>query len=31
LDQPLAAYEGDEPYVFVCYSHEDSAAVYPEI
>ena len=31
MDQPLAAYEGDEPYVFVCYSHEDSSTVYPEI
>jgi hypothetical protein len=31
LDQPFAAYEGDEPYVFVCYSHEDTGAVYPEI
>ena len=28
---PLPAYKGDEPYVFVCYSHEDSAVVYPEM
>jgi len=28
---PFAAYAGDEPYVFVCYAHDDSAAVYSEI
>ena len=30
-DRPLPAYDGDEPYVFVSYSHEDDALVYPEI
>ncbi len=29
--KPLPAYEGNEPYVFVSYSHEDADAVYPEI
>jgi hypothetical protein len=28
---PLPAYEGDEPYVFVSYSHRDEALVYREI
>lgn len=28
---PFEAYPGDEPYVFVSYSHQDRAAVYPEI
>ena len=31
MDQPLPPYKGDGSYVFVCYSHEDSADVYPEI
>ena len=31
MDQPFPAYRGDEPYVFVCYAHDDSAVVYPEI
>jgi TolB-like protein len=26
-----SAYQGDETYVFVCYAHEDSDTVYPEI
>ena len=25
------AYRGDEPYVFVCYAHEDEVTVYPDI
>ncbi len=29
--RPFAAYVGDEPYVFVCYGHDDDAVVYPEI
>ena len=29
--RPFAAYEGNEAYVFVCYSHENRALVYPEI
>ena len=28
---PFPAYDGDEPYVFVGYSHSDKADVYPEL
>ena len=31
MNKPLPAYEGSEPYVFVCYAHEDKAIVYKEI
>ncbi len=31
MDRPFSAYTGDEPYVFVSYSHSDSSAVYPEL
>jgi len=31
LEKPFPAYQGDEPYVFVCYAHEDSDIVYPEM
>jgi len=31
LDKPFPAYDGDEPYVFVCYAHDDAKIVYPEI
>ncbi len=31
MDRPFAAYTGDEPYIFVSYSHKDSDAVFPEI
>lgn len=31
MEKPFAAYSGDGPYIFVCYAHEDSDAVYPEI
>ena len=31
MQQPAPAYEGDEPYVFVSYSHQDEALVYREI
>lgn len=31
MSQPTPAYRGDAPYIFVCYSHEDTRAVYPEI
>ncbi len=31
MDKPFAAYRGDEPYVFVCYAHDDQGVVYPEI
>ncbi len=31
MEKPFAAYKGDEPYVFVCYAHEDADIIYPEI
>ena len=31
MEKPFRAYVGDEPFVFVCYSHEDAGIVYPEI
>lgn len=31
MEKPFPAYEGEEPYVFVCYAHLDAAAVYPDI
>jgi len=31
LDKPVATYNGNEPYVFVCYSHMDSASVYSDL
>jgi TolB-like protein/Flp pilus assembly protein TadD len=31
LETPFAAYQGDEPCIFVCYAHEDSDVVYPEM
>ena len=31
MDRPFPAYDGDEPYVFVSYSHDNSSAVYPEL
>ena len=31
MAEPLPAYRGDEPYVFVSYSHADEKAVYSEI
>ena len=31
MEQPLSAYRGDGPYVFVCYAHEDMDPVYREI
>ncbi|MDO5859411.1 hypothetical protein, partial [Methanobrevibacter sp.] len=30
-DAPFPAYEGDEPYIFISYSHDDSDLVFPEI
>ena len=30
-DRPLPAYEGDAPYIFVCYGHADADIVHPEI
>ena len=31
MAKPSSAYQGDEPYIFVCYAHEDVDLVYPEI
>jgi len=31
MDRPFPAYQGDEPYIFVSYSHEDSDIVFPGI
>jgi TolB-like protein len=28
---PFPAYRGEDPYVFVCYAHEDAGVVYPEL
>lgn len=30
-DKPFPAYEGDAPYFFVSYAHEDADTVYPEL
>lgn len=31
LKKPFPAYSGDDPYVFVCYAHKDSAVVYADL
>ena len=31
MNNPFPAYKGDEPFVFVCYAHEDADIVYPEL
>ena len=31
MNTPIVAYKGDEPYVFVCYSHTDSDIVYSDL
>ena len=31
VERPFAAYQGNEPYIFVSYAHDDAAYVYPEI
>ncbi len=31
MDKPFSAYRGSEPYVFVCYAHEDAETVYQEL
>jgi pimeloyl-ACP methyl ester carboxylesterase len=31
MEPPIRAYRGDAPYVFVCYSHADTDAVYRDI
>ncbi len=31
MDKPFPAYEGVDPYIFVCYAHDDDQAVYPDL
>ena len=31
MEKPFTAYRGEQPYVFVCYAHEDAAIVYPQL
>jgi tetratricopeptide (TPR) repeat protein len=31
LSKPFPAYEGDEPFVFVCYAHNDAKTVYADL
>tara|TARA_B100002003_G_C14100563_1_gene529287 strand:- start:82 stop:921 length:840 start_codon:yes stop_codon:yes gene_type:complete len=31
MERPFPAYTGHEPFIFVCYSHQDKAIVYPEL
>ena len=31
MDLPFTAYRGDDPYIFVSYSHEDRDIVFPRI
>ena len=31
MERPFQAYKGEDPYVFVCYAHDDAALVYPEL
>jgi len=31
MDRPFPAYQGDDPYIFVSYAHEDSDQVFPAI
>ncbi|MEQ9562009.1 MAG: SUMF1/EgtB/PvdO family nonheme iron enzyme [Woeseiaceae bacterium] len=31
MNKPFPAYQGNEPYVFVCYAHADAKLVYPEM
>ena len=30
-DSPVPAYQGDEPYIFISYAHDDADLVHPEI
>lgn len=30
-EKPFAAYSGTQPYVFVCYAHDDAAVVYDDL
>ena len=31
IERPFSAYKGDEPFLFICYAHDDVDIVYPEI
>ena len=31
MEAPFPAYDGDEPYIFVSYAHEDVTEVYPDL
>jgi TolB-like protein len=31
VDRPFPAYQGDDPYIFVSYAHDDVDLVYPEL
>jgi len=31
MEKPFPAYQGDEPYIFVSWSHDDAELVYPEL
>ncbi len=31
MEKPFPAYRGNDAYVFVCYAHEDTGVVYPEL
>ena len=31
MEKPYPAYKGGQPYIFVCYAHDDVEMVYPEI
>ncbi len=31
MDLPFSAYDGDAPFIFVCYAHEDADAVFREL
>jgi hypothetical protein len=31
VDKPFTSYRGEDPYVFICYAHENAESVYPEL
>ena len=31
MEKPFTAYEGDEPFIFVSYAHDDALQVYEEM
>ncbi len=31
MEAPFPAYDGDDPYIFVSYAHEDVTEVYPDL